>query len=584
MADTATYSLFDQLTNTTIPLEDADQEPASTDLIAFLLNAVGQDACKATRNTQTLYRFVGRARDVSKNIKTLIHEVDKSDPESDGVAALVAFEGYTKKVGPLEDELFRVAALDTGADITLAPAPTDKLEILTTYQNWKLHREEIGTAYKDLIALKISDNDVPPTNDEIAEVAKYDDLAWLSHVVDSMAAHELVHNKTDPFGKTFGDAVQTVAEKYGELLEALHKQTPLPEIGSDLASRSAMVLLSAIGLASGTQDQEVRRRLKHPMATWDRALKLLDRMLACLKSTDPEVADATKEGSIGKVLADWEIFEAYLLDVTIANLLPIVLSLLAHVGKIRRHYYAQSLALVNLCITLEKDSRTQAGSRDIYVMEEALDAAKTALVAATTAKTTFHLEHHDFNATRTDDAGKAFDSALEKVSKAFTAHNLTTTEPSDPTKTPTKIMEDARNKDEAKLIRLKGQWDRLNAIHPLITLHMDTQPIPNKPASAPVKVTVMLCEGNGQDLPDKTSAELKDLGHLDHMAPVDGLIWKLIGNRNPLEHEPRFFKEEDDRLKAISSATKLSLLVSKDVATVYLAVKNKPAFEAAMAA
>lgn len=94
------YSLFDQLTDTTILPAESDQSPAATDLSAFLLSAVGQDACNATRNTQTLYRFVSRARDVSKDIKTLIVKVDAA-----GTDALAAFRKYTKMVGPLEERV-----------------------------------------------------------------------------------------------------------------------------------------------------------------------------------------------------------------------------------------------------------------------------------------------------------------------------------------------------------------------------------------------------------------------------------------------------------------------------------------------
>lgn len=70
------------------------------------------------------------------------------------------------------------------------------------------------------------------------------------------------------------------------------------------------------------------------------------------------------------------------------------------------------------------------------------------------------------------------------------------------------------------------------------------------------------------------------VGTLDHVTPIDAIFWKLIPGLNPLEHEPRFFKEEGGKFTAVSSATKLSTMSGSDgAATVYLAVKDKGAFK-----
>ncbi|KAG8982415.1 hypothetical protein FRB94_006655 [Tulasnella sp. JGI-2019a] len=90
------YSLYDTLTNHGI----ADPVPASIDLINFLLKAVGQDACEVTRNTQSLYRFVSRARDVTTKINGLITNVEGA---ADDIGGFNDFETYTGMIGPLEE-------------------------------------------------------------------------------------------------------------------------------------------------------------------------------------------------------------------------------------------------------------------------------------------------------------------------------------------------------------------------------------------------------------------------------------------------------------------------------------------------
>lgn len=89
----ALWSLHQSLTQFT---SDSSEVPAALDLSAFLLKVAASDACAAVRNTQRLYRLVGRARDTCRAVKDLITKV-----EDEGDFA--AFESYTDMIGPLEE-------------------------------------------------------------------------------------------------------------------------------------------------------------------------------------------------------------------------------------------------------------------------------------------------------------------------------------------------------------------------------------------------------------------------------------------------------------------------------------------------
>ncbi|KAG8887269.1 hypothetical protein FRB98_000306 [Tulasnella sp. 332] len=543
------YSLFDALTNTSIKPTDI---PPAIGLIIFLLNAVGHDACDATRNTQSFYQFVSRARDVCKSIKGLI---DKVDNEGD----FEAFERYIELIGPLEEELFRVAKLSCGDNIdplkipgspinrptppaTVPAGPKDVNEFSKPFNDWILERKELRCALGNVLTLT---DPRAVSASEIAPVAKSDDLDWLSHLCESISMHKEVVGKDNKFSK----AIQGVSEKFDQIQDSLRREVVFPEQGYVLATRSAMTLLAVIDMIETTNDKERRRRLRQPTQTWGRALKLLNGILEVTKATGP------KPTELRDISTEWDAFEAYLLDPSFADLLPIVKELTPRVGHIRRHWHAQSFALVKLSIEIEKATREKPG-RDIDKLDDALEAVTLALDNAAGEAEKTGLDQNDFGVLKTGPTALSFSDAAKKLSAAFKAHALPERAES--------VLEEAQNKDAAVLQKLSDDYTRLEAS-------------PCNFPSKSVKVIVKLCQGKA----DSKSAKTKNLGDLDHITAVDAIIWRLVPDVNVVEYQPCFFREVDKKFLPVTKCTKLSTLVdSGSTVTLYLVVNDLGKFQA----
>ncbi|KAG8864627.1 hypothetical protein FRB96_005131 [Tulasnella sp. 330] len=360
------YSLYDELTNTSIQPTD---DPASSDLIDFLLKAVGQDVCAATRNTQGLYRFVSRARDICKAIKIMIDRVE-SVVDSNPLEALEAFQKYTQMIPSLEDELLRVASLVPGEAIDLSKplvptTPTTVTELSKPVDDWRENRRVIRDALRQLYSPPFVADGVPPSANMITVFTKHDDLAWLSHVTHCISTHSLAQGEDE-----LPTSIRRLAATYEDILTSLRTQVFLSEKTLVLIIRSGMTMFTVIGMIDTTKDRELKRRLKQPEDTWGRAQRLLGQMLDRVKTPDPEVQIPEANGSTDILQDNWMDFEAYLLETSHVNLVPKVIELWSYVSNMRRHYQAQEAALVSLCIDLERGLLDDATSRDVYQLEE----------------------------------------------------------------------------------------------------------------------------------------------------------------------------------------------------------------------
>jgi hypothetical protein len=75
-------------------------DPAATEWVRYLVQAVGRDVLSFRRNTQVSYMVVERARDMVKAIHEYIAKVDNDDSE-DG--DWTSFFKYSKAIKPLEE-------------------------------------------------------------------------------------------------------------------------------------------------------------------------------------------------------------------------------------------------------------------------------------------------------------------------------------------------------------------------------------------------------------------------------------------------------------------------------------------------
>ncbi|KAG9010403.1 hypothetical protein FRB93_004243 [Tulasnella sp. JGI-2019a] len=447
MADCTTYSLFNTLTK-----HDVYEVPASIDLIDFLLKAVGHEVCGATRNTQSLYRFVSHARDLATKIGDLITRVGKP---YDDASALDDFENYTQMIGPLEDELFKVISIfpeendDLLSSITTKPPETD-VELLVPYNSWKTNRAEIRSAYSKLQDDKIFDG-AGLAPDDISAVPKYDDLSWLAQLSDNISTHTI---KGTPSQELLA-AVKDVANRFDEILQALRSHMSPPEDSVILAIRAAIVSFTAICMidpmkVATLKEKELQKRLQEPKETWKRALGLLQKILTAIKTNQP--LDDTSESS-----TEWTAFEVYLMGEALASSIPIVIKLLKYIAEIKRHYYSQSIPLVRLCIGLEAQAKTRGltafdeglNTRDVQKIEEVLDAAKAALSKATEVITAL-LSNQALDNSCTNGPSPEYDAAVTRIKTAYDDHSFILD---------TASATDAKETDKKVSGKLGAHWD-----------------------------------------------------------------------------------------------------------------------------
>ncbi|KAG8990540.1 hypothetical protein FRB94_013301 [Tulasnella sp. JGI-2019a] len=548
----AIYSLFDTLTNHDIvaPI------PASVDLIDFLLKALGYDVCEATRNIQSLYRFVSRARDVTKHINGLITKVDEA-PEDFG--DFEDFDTYTQMIGPLEDELFRVISIfpeenEDLLSLIQEKPPTNDLELLEPYNAWARNRKDIRDAYQKLHDAETFKDAPSLTPDDATAVTKYDDLAWLSQLADNISNYT---PKGTP-SKDLLDALKIVAKTFDDILQAFRTQKSPQEDSIMLAIRAAMVSFTSICMIDPERvatEGELQRRLQEPKETWKRAIDLLQLILKAIQYR-------MRLNDKHKLSIDWAAFEAYLMGDSWANLLPIVIQLLKYVGNIKRHYFSQSVTLVKLCINLEKQTRTKGmktegnpeglQTRNVQQIETALDAAKAALDSAVGEASKRQLANQGYDESRKSEAGKAFDTAVDKIQTAYKGHKLTY----DP-----ELMTVAQGTDKKFLEKLATHWERIEKRS-------------GPPVAKDMPVTITLCEGE----PTKADGTAQKVTLADSET-VDAIIWKLKPGVDLTKHSPRFYKELKDKDTStfvdVPAGTKLS---SISEVPLFLAVSDLEGF------
>lgn len=87
------FTLYDDLTKTRA---GTTSDYAATDVIKFLVQTIGHDACSVKRNAQSTYWLVSRARDICDAIHDLIAKVDS---ENDWTS----YNKYTDMIDPLEE-------------------------------------------------------------------------------------------------------------------------------------------------------------------------------------------------------------------------------------------------------------------------------------------------------------------------------------------------------------------------------------------------------------------------------------------------------------------------------------------------
>jgi len=94
----AVFSLYKSLT------EIPGTKYGATELSQELISLSGQHICNFKRNAQTTYRIISRAREICKQINTLIERVERENDWN-------IYDKYSSAVGPLEEYVGLVACI-----------------------------------------------------------------------------------------------------------------------------------------------------------------------------------------------------------------------------------------------------------------------------------------------------------------------------------------------------------------------------------------------------------------------------------------------------------------------------------------
>ncbi|KAI0067483.1 hypothetical protein BV25DRAFT_1111046 [Artomyces pyxidatus] len=374
----------------------------ATELIKYLIEAVGHDVVAFRRNTQISYRLVDRVRDICNEINSLIQKVEDEDSWD-------SYDKFTAAIDPLEELLFALSTLtEDEAEHYMAGADSVDQVILST-EKWASNRHDLrdvltqlyeAGAYKALFP----DADEDDEEESNTEAGKHDDVSFFSELQQRIKDHALPNS-------TRGSVPGLIRDTYAQL-DSLH--TMLQGSASDdvtvLTIKSAMVVHGVMEVSENSDvDEEWMYHLKSE-PIWQAANSLLED-LADVDEDDSDEVTAIRE--------EYDEFLMLLRSIPGVELPDSYMQLMKHAGKIRRPFLAQALALVSLCRVLAKQFEETANrtAKNVYPLEDAFDETLTALQAGIDAVT--EIKVFDLDTFETSDATGAFKAAQDRIKACF---------------------------------------------------------------------------------------------------------------------------------------------------------------------
>ncbi|KAI0048490.1 hypothetical protein FA95DRAFT_1041453 [Auriscalpium vulgare] len=431
-ANKMSTSLFINLTQT------AGQGYPVTELIKYLIEAIGHDVVTFQRNTQVSYRLVDRVRNICDKINDLIAKLEEEDSWDN-------YDKFSEAIDPLEDLLFQLTTLsEDEASHYLADATALDNSIISA-NKWEANRKELREALEKLrtetkFTCLFPDADEDEEKEEIDSAAKHDDNTFYAEVVQ--------HIKDFDIPPTARGAVPGLITEVTTRFESLQTKLHAGEASDGLTVltiKSAMILHGAMGVAGvANVDQEWKYHLWSE-AVWKAAEALLQRMVDLAEDDEDEYTEIDTE---------YKAFIELLRNTPGVELPESFNSLMKHASKTRRPYLAQALALVALCRSLAKefDKSEKKTRKNVYSLEDAIEGTLTALQAGVDAVTQINLFNLDDFETHA--ATSSYVDAKDKVKTAFTDFGLAT---------------EWTAKEKTFAAAVKADKDRLTALNQKIT-------------------------------------------------------------------------------------------------------------------
>ncbi|KAJ6567959.1 hypothetical protein DFH09DRAFT_1155521 [Mycena vulgaris] len=382
-------SLFEELTH---------QKHAGfpvTEVLTRLLQTAGHDVCLTKRNLHSSYWTVSRARDVCDTINELAGKA--GDGESWDI-----FDKYTAMIVSLEQILWEFSMLaENESGATRLPAATAIQTDLEFIAVWRINRNALrDTVQKLLTSEYLTTGSAPGTLSEIKAIHRHDDSVLLKALSDVLG--DYTRNMATPA------ATQTYFS-IRKQLDAI--QTTLTVASDDLADDAVVYcILTAmiIEIVASARDPQIGDCL-HSVELWKRAARLVTLAEKHAKDVKLPVAPLQKE---------WHEFCAYLTAGVVVTLPETFKDLRILIAKIRRPYYAQSLALIAGCVELAPVFNLKKTFQMLTPFNLAIDDTTKALTAAA------DILYDPIAFVKDDDVASAFDTARDSVKKCFQQYKL----------------------------------------------------------------------------------------------------------------------------------------------------------------
>ncbi|KAG8939804.1 hypothetical protein FRC03_006030 [Tulasnella sp. 419] len=349
---TAPYSIFDALSK--LPFSPA---PA-TDLVHYLIRSLAQEACEQHEvfGIQTYYRIVSRARDICHRINEYIVDVavDHKDWEK--------YHKYTAQIAPLESLLFQVSQLIHEETHRKHEHRENALQLyIERFEHWKCHRE----IYRNiLIKLHSAPFDACDYDWELdfKAACDHDDRAWLSIICEKiLISLNIFAEKFQRHIMRFSH-ITAVIKLLAEIQIILEESETFDETRIICVTRCFMTIWGMIQVACDPHiDWAVSRHLRS-RKTWTRILEWVERFKIAVCDFSVEIEILVEELTI---IVEY-VVHAHTEPQDVDELLQF---LICHPAKVRRPYYAQSLALVRLCENIGGHIKTTHHGADIGKLE-----------------------------------------------------------------------------------------------------------------------------------------------------------------------------------------------------------------------
>lgn len=383
-----------------LPGSSNEAYPA-TEVIKYLIDAVGRDVMSFRRNAQVSYLLYDRTRDIFDAINAYIQRTESGEDWD-------SFDKYTNAIDPIEEALFALTAYTEDERARHLISGTTVEECVTSTEVWAANREGL---WQTLDSLE-SKPELTELFYGLDATSRLEDRNEARRHDDKLFFEEIVADIKDAFKsqRRLPSTISNVHANLNQLLDKMTKGSILPWV--TLFSVKVALLVQGIVNMSMRQtqiDRATRNHLKSK-SVWEAAEQLTDFLNSSLG--DDKV-------SINQVRQKYDTFVRLLFNTTVLPPPKSYLELMKQAGQVRRPFHAQALAIIQLCRTLVNVFREESHhtADNILPLEDACDEALKALQAAARAVTELKI----FDMAKFEDhaARKAINEAKKQIKTCF---------------------------------------------------------------------------------------------------------------------------------------------------------------------